>query len=291
VSREWLKRHCEAQGLLSTPLLRSYLQNSVWPLWGGRDFTSIKRSDVARLLDTVVDESGPVAADKVLVIVGSIFNWYATRHDDYNTPIVRGMRRTKPKDRARERILTDDEIRLIWNKCEGTFGDLVKMLLLTGQRRTKVASMKWSDLSGNVWNITNDNKREKGTAGELVLPQAAVDILNSRPRLNSYVFPGPAGVTFYKTYDRAKDALDEATGPLPQWQLHDLRRTARSLMSRAGVREEVAEQVLGHALPGVKGVYNRHKYTEEKAHALRALAGLIENILRPADEKVRSIRA
>src|SRR5262249_32041795 len=85
VSREWLKRHCEEQGLLSTPLLRSYLQNSVWPAWGGRDFTSIKRSDVAASLDTVQDESGPVAADKVLVIVGSIFNWYATRHDDYNT--------------------------------------------------------------------------------------------------------------------------------------------------------------------------------------------------------------
>ena len=76
----------------------------------------------------------------------------------------------------------------------------------------------------------------------------------------------------------------------PEWRLHDLRRTARSLMSRAGVLPHVAEQVLGHAIPGVQGVYDRHQYTQEKAHALKALAGLIENILAPQDAKVRRIR-
>ena len=287
VSRDWLKRHCEAHGLLSTPGLRRNLQNSVWPVWGGRDFTSIKRSDVAALLDTVQDERGPVAADKVLSIITSIVNWYATRHDDYNSPIVRGMRRTKPKERARERILSDDEIRLIWSKCDGTFGDMVKMLLLTGQRRTKVATMKWSDLSGEVWNVPAD-KREKGTGGELVLPQVALNILNSRPRFVSspYVFPSHRA-SFYTDYDHGKRALDRATGPLPHWQLHDLRRTARTLMSRAGVSERVAERVLGHFQPGVLGIYDRHKYTQEKAHALRALAGLIDNILRPEPEVLR----
>ena len=65
------------------------------------------------------------------------------------------------------------------------------------------------------------------------------------------------------------------------WTVHDLRRTARSLMSRAGVRPDIAERVLGHAIKGVEGVYDRHSYREEKAHALKALAGLIENILRP----------
>jgi integrase len=292
VSRDWLKRHCEAKGLLSTPGLRRYLQNSVWPDWGGRDFTSIKRSDVAKLLDKVQDESGPVAADKVLAIASSVFNWYATRHDDYNSPIVRGMRRTKPKDRARERTLSDDEIRLIWSKCEGTFGDLVKMLLLTGQRRAKVAAMKWSDLSDGVWTIANGNKREKGTGGQLVLPAIALDIIRSRPSFasNPYVFPGATGVTYYKTFDRGKQALDEATGPLPHWQTHDLRRTARTLMSRAGVNEKVAERVLGHVMGGVEGIYNRHQYKDEKAYALRALAGLIDNILRPEATEVVRLR-
>ena len=74
------------------------------------------------------------------------------------------------------------------------------------------------------------------------------------------------------------------------WTLHDLRRTARSLMSRAGIRPDIAERVPGHAIRGVEGVYVRHSYREEKAHALKALAGLIENILAPADSKVVVLR-
>src|SRR5262245_8464831 len=91
VSQEWLKRHCEARGVLSTPELRRHLGKHVLPVWGGRDFTSIKRSDIAALLDSIEDRSGPTAADRTLTIMGSIFNWYAARHDDYNSPIVRGM--------------------------------------------------------------------------------------------------------------------------------------------------------------------------------------------------------
>ena len=92
-------------------------------------------------------------------------------------------------------------------------------------------------------------------------------------------------------YHRAKMALDELTGELPHWTLHDLRRTARSLMSRAGVQPHISERVLGHAIEGVEGIYDRHAYTAEKAQALTTLAGLIENILRgDADKKVRRLR-
>jgi integrase len=74
------------------------------------------------------------------------------------------------------------------------------------------------------------------------------------------------------------------------WTLHDCRRTARSLLSRAGVRPDVAERVLGHVMGGVEGVYDRHSYREEKAHALRMLAGLIENILRPEAHELHRLR-
>jgi|SoiMethySBSTD1v2_1073268.scaffolds.fasta_scaffold97532_1 integrase len=294
VSKEWLTRHCEARGLITTGELRRALQVSVWPTWGGRDFVSIKRSDIASLLDKIQDEAGPTSADKALTIMGSIFNWYAARHDDYNSPIVRGMRRTKPKERARDRTLSDDEIRLIWSKCEGTFGDMVKLLVLTAQRRSKVASMRWEDVSEDcsVWNVANGNKRQKGTGGELVLPQMATDILRAQPRFvdNPFVFHGAFGKSHYKSYDQGKTALDNATGPLPRWTLHDLRRTARSLMSRAGVRPDIAERVLGHVQSGVQGTYDRHQYREEKAHALAALATLIANILAPQDSKVRKLK-
>ena len=105
---------------------------------------------------------------------------------------------------------------------------------------------------------------------------------------NPYVFAGRGG-SHYSGYSKGKAALD-AKVSIPGWRVHDLRRTARSLMARAGTRPDVAERVLGHVLPGVEGIYNRHTYTEEKAHALRALAGLIENILRPAPAEVTRLR-
>ena len=213
VANGWFEHHVEAKGLLSSRRLRGYLDNHILPAWGGREFLSIRRRDSTKLLDNIEDSSGPVAADEVLAIVSSIFNWYAARNDDFNSPIVRGMRRSSNKERARTRILGDDEIRLVWSKAEGTFGDMVKMLLLTAQRRDKVASMKWEDVSvDGTWSVKNGVKREKGTGGELVLPHMALDIIRNRPRYasNDYLFPGPSGVSYFKTYDRAKDALDIA---------------------------------------------------------------------------------
>ena len=169
---------------------------------------------------------------------------------------------------------------------------MVKMLLLTAQRREKVASMKWEDVSvDGTWLVKNGVKREKGTGGELVLPSMAVDILRSRPRLNSnpYVFAGRRD-GYFIGWGKAKAALDAATG-ITGWILHDCRRTARSLMSRAGVHPDIAERVLGHVQQGVLGTYDRHAYKEEKREALRMLAGLVESILRnDADKKVRRLR-
>jgi integrase len=243
---------------------------------------------VAKLLDAIEDSAGPVAADFTLAVIRNIANWYAARNDGYATPVARGMKRTSGKDRARFRILSDDEIRAVWMATAPgeVFGDLIKLLLLTGQRRDKVAGMKWADISiDGEWLVPND-VRQKGTGGALALPAMARKLIQARPRLgdNPYVFAG-RGDSHFSGYSKSKRALDAKT-PLPHWQLHDLRRTARSLMSRAGVRPDVAERVLGHAIKGVEGVYDRHSYREEKAHALKALAGLIENILTPQEPKV-----
>ena len=75
--------------------------------------------------------------------------------------------------------------------------------------------------------------------------------------------------------------------PVPQWGLHDLRRTARSLLARVGVRPDIAERVLGHSIRGVEGTYDRHSYRDEKAHALRALGALIDTIVNPSANVVR----
>jgi integrase len=273
---DFMARYVEEKKLRTAKDIRRNVTNHVLPVWGARDFIGINRGDVAKLLDNVTDNAGPVMADKVLTHISKICNWYATRHHDYVSPIVRGMRRSDPKARARSRILNDDEIRIVWRAAEanGVFGAFVRMALLTGQRAGKLSHMKWEDLEGDVWHIPAE-LREKGNAGDLVLPQEATRILGELPRFAScpYVF----------THGRVPIMLQRARAGfdpnIAAWVIHDLRRTAKSLMARAGVRPDISERVLGHVIKGVEGIYDRHEYRDEKAHALRALAGLIESIL------------
>jgi integrase len=130
-----------------------------------------------------------------------------------------------------------------------------------------------------------------------VLPPMAIDIIRAQPRFaySLYVFPAARAKGHFQAYTDGKLQLDKAVtsyvrgskgAEIQPWRLHDLRRTARSLMSRAGVRPEVAERVLGHAMGGVEGIYDRHSYRNEKAQALNALAGLVETILRGPVENV-----
>jgi integrase len=124
----------------------------------------------------------------------------------------------------------------------------------------------------------------------LLLPQAALDIISAQPRLvgNPYVFAG-RGDSPMRGFAWRKAGFSAKLASMPLWTLHDLRRTARSLMTRAGVNDSHAERVLGHVQPGIQGVYNRHEYRDEKAHALRALAALIEKIVNPPADNVVSL--
>lgn len=251
--------------------------------------TSITRADVAKLLDGIEDKRGPVAADNALTTLSGIFTWLEARDDNFTSPITKKMRRTSIKGRARERILADAELAAVWKQAEanGTFGALVRVLLLTGQRRDKVASMRWQDLSDSTWTIPTED-REKGNVREVELPAAAVEIIKAQPRFadNPHVFAGRNG-SYSTGYSKLKKAFDAKLEGIEPWTLHDLRRTARSLMSRAGVLPHISERVLGHAIAGVEGTYDRHEYRAEKAHALAALAALIEFIAHPVDKVVR----
>jgi integrase len=234
------------------------------------------------MLDDVEDGHSARQADAVLTIVRSMMGWFASRHDDYAVPVIRGMRRQSPHAQARARILCDDEIRRIWKQAEanGTFGAIMRMCLLTGQRSRKVSTMKCADISvDGEWTIPQE-PREKDSAGTLVLPEAALTIIRAQPRLSSnpYVFAG-RGDGPYRGFSQGKAAFDAKLPDVPVWVIHDLRRSARSLMARAGVRPDIAERVMGHAIAGVEGVYDRHSYRDEKADALVRLAALIDAIV------------
>lgn len=300
IAEDFITRHVKAKRLITADEIERCLERYVYPVWKDRVFTEIRRSDINRLLNTIVDENGARQADYVLAIVRKIMNWYASQgiDDEYVSPVVRGMRRTAPEGRARDRMLSDDEIRLLWPilDASGTFGALLQVALLTAQRREKVAGMKWADVSvDGVWTIPGE-AREKGSGGTLALPEMATKIIRAQTRIegNPYVFPGRGEGHFEgfspskrRLDDKVAEAVKEAKGvPLPEWRIHDLRRTARSLMARAGVDSDTAERVLGHKLVGVEGIYNRHQYGPEKKIALQKLAVLVTLILNPPKDNV-----
>lgn len=302
IARNFIRRHVvEKEGLRSKPeferILRVYVSlmdddgKVHGPRWRDRPFLTIRRRDINGLLDDIVDGKagkdgdlgGPVMADRVLAVLSKLTRWYQAQDENYVAPVVPGMRRTNPKQRARKRILNDDEIRALWKACDdaGTFGALIKTLLLTAQRREKVATMRWADVANGVWNIPAE-AREKSNAGTLQLPQMALDVIDKQPKIegNPYVFAG-RGRAAFNSFSQRKEELDAKLKSMAPWTLHDLRRTSKTLMSRAGVSSDHSERVLGHVIGGVKGIYDRFAYLEEKATALRALAALVERIVNP----------
>ncbi len=268
------------------------LKRLVYPHIGALPITAILRSDITRLLDRIEDKSGPVMADRTLAYISKIMNWHATRADNFVPPIVRGMARTKATERKRDRKLTDDELRAVWKAAEATpgpFGVFVKFLLLTGARRSEAAEMTWSEVNGTDWTLpAARNKVDQ----DLVRPlsAAAMATIAALPRVGTrgFVFTTD-GVRPLGGFSRFKRRLDEACG-VTGWTLHDLRRTARSLMKRAKVPNDDAEQCLGHVIGGVQGTYNRHDYYEEKRHAYEELAALLERIVNPPGGNVVALK-
>jgi integrase len=287
VAAQWLRRHVHANGLRSQAEVTRLLRVHVYPVWKDRPFREIRRSDVAALLDEIEDDHGARQADYVLAITRQIANWYATRDDTYQPPFIKGMRRTNPKARARTRILNDDELRAAWQAAEmsGPFGVLVKLLVLTAQRREKVVSMRWQDIAiDGTWKIPTE-AREKGAPAGLVLPPMAVDIIRAQPRLgdNAFVLAG-RGLAHINGFSKSKKAFDaKLPKGTPPWTLHDLRRTARSLMSRAGVSNDHAERALGHARGLIEHTYDQHHYRDEISAALARLATLVDGVVHPRD--------
>ena len=283
VIADWRKRYVEGKKLRTGDKMLSLIDRHISTELRSRVFTEIHREDITALLDKIEDENGAPLADKVLTVIGSIMSWYAIRHRDYVPPLVKGMRRTDPKKKERDRVLDDDELRLVWNLAgqQRTYGALIQMLLLTAQRLDKVLSMKWEDIDADgVWTLPTA-PREKGNVGKVRLPPAAVAILDALPRYtgNPFVFAG-RGQRHMSASGMFKAKFDaKLPSDMPNWRLHDLRRTARSLMSRAGVSSEHAERVMGHAIGGVEGVYDRYRYADEKAEALQKLANLIDGIV------------
>jgi len=285
ICEEYLARR--SRELRSIDLIRSMLTRLVLPTLGSRQIADIRRSDVVRLLDRIEDESGPVAANRTCALLGTVMNWYAGRTDDYSSPIIRGMARRR--EVARDRVLSDEELRAIWqtttplgvsnlNAGHPAHCAYIRFLLLTGARRNEAAKMRWSEIADGAWTLPSARNK---TGVELVRPlsRGASDIVSGLPRSGEFVF-SRTGATALSGLSRFKIELDRASGT-EGWVIHDLRRTARSLMSRAGVPSDHAERALGHIIGWVRGVYDRHQYRDEMLLAYEKLSALVAQIVDP----------
>jgi integrase len=280
---------------LEGPKLRSLgmLRQRLAPLYktlGARPIAAIKRSEIVHLLDHIEAERGPAAAQGAFAIIRRVMSWHAARSDDFRSPIVRGMGRVSIKERVRSRILSDDEIRRVWKAAEelGPFGRYVQFLLLSGARRTEASRVRWSELSGSDWLLPAARNKSKV---ELLRPlsAAAMQVIAKTSKVSDTFVFSTDGAHALGGYVRPKRQLDAASGT-SGWRLHDLRRTSRSLMSRAGVPSDHAERALGHVIGGVRGTYDRHRYQTEVLRAYEALAQLVERIVDGPVDNVVSMR-
>lgn len=277
---EFVRR--ESPRLRSARKWQRDLERVVLPVLGRRLIADIGRRDIVRLLDKIEDDSGASAADITLSIIRRVMNWHAARSDDFRSPIVRGMTRCKPSDHARSRVLNDDEIHAVWKAATGIagpFGYYAHFLLLTAARRNEAAHMRGSEVVGADWTFPASRNKTKVDLTR-PLSAATLAVLAKVPRIagSEYVFS--ADGRRLGGMGRRKREIDQASG-VTGWTLHDLRRTARSLMSRAGVTSEHAERCLGHVISGVEGVYDRHSYRNEMLIAYEKLATLISQIVDP----------
>jgi integrase len=242
----------------------------------------IQRRHLIGLFDEIEDSSGAPTADQVRSNLLCAFRWWSERDESFVVPVVK--RRTKPSDRERTRVLDDDEIRILWRALDEMSGEVnrfVRVLLLTGQRRIEVAGMHPSEIKNDVWTIPV--ARFKGKRNHVVPLSPKVQELIAGQ--TGFVFSRDGGQSPISSFGRLKAELDAKIteirgGPLPKWTLHDLRRTARSLMSDL-TTPDIAERVIGHKLDGIRAVYDQNAYLKQKTEALQALADRIERILKP----------
>jgi integrase len=297
----------ERKSLRSVTHRRKVFERLIFPTFGDRPVESIKRSEIRALLRQIAKDQGPVMADYVLAMLRALLNWQAVNSEDdaYTSPIRRGMAQTSIKERSRTRVLTEIEIRALWRAADesGLFGHYIQFVFLTATRRNEAARMRRAELAADEWTIPAPRYKTK-IDHVIPLSRAATAVLTKVPRIgrSDFIFTpdGKRPIAGFGCRKEDFDAImlsqlrrlaeeggvDPADVRLVRWTLHDLRRTARTLMSQAGVPSEHAEAAIGHVKRGVQGTYDRHQYRDEKRAAFAKLASLVDRIVNPGSNVV-----
>lgn len=310
VLEDYLERYLRRNRRESTYLeAKRCLEHDALPKWGQRPIATVNRRDAIDLIDGIVARGARVQANRTLAWLRALFNWAVDKERLAASPIARMKLPTE--ERTRDRVLSDDELRWLWAACEKLgwpFGPLVQLLVLSAQRRDEVATMKWSHLAlaEKTWTIPREVAKND-VVHDVQLGDTAIAILRSLPHI------GQAGLIFTSTgktpvsgFSRAKRRIDEAMlaakreelgkqkgDAVPDWTLHDLRRTATTGMARLKTPPHVVDRILNHTsgtIRGVAAVYNRFAYLEERRAALEAWGRYVDNLVAPTPANVVQLR-
>jgi integrase len=291
---------------------RSYIETERqlmrdWATLHGQPVSSIGRRDVAARLGQLSIKNGPVAADRARAALSAFFSWSMREGLVEANPVSVTNRPATIK--SRDRVLSDAELREIWEACrEDDYGRIVRLLILTGQRREEVGGMRWSELDegAGVWSL-GPQRTKNGRPHGVPLSDQALIVIRSIPRREGRDLCFGEGAGPFSGWSKAKERLDDRmTGrggseanvgksSLPgAWRLHDIRRTVATRMADLGVSPHVIEAVLNHvsgARAGVAGIYNRSLYSAEKRNALVLWGAHVAAIIKGEKPKVIGLRA
>jgi integrase len=324
VVRDYLDRYAKKNTAPSTYAeTERVLEGDDLKCWQQRPLASITRRDINDVIDTIAMRA-EVQANRVLAKLRALFNW-AVEKGRIGVSPIEGMK-PPTKEQARDRKLSDDEIKWFWTACTASgwpFGPLAQLLLVTAQRRDEVAGMAWAevDFTKLVWSIPRHKAKNK-QAHEVHLSAAALAILRSLPRVDDELVFTTTGKMPVSGFSRAKRRLDKEMEKacrhglnLPQmdsvrrtlgmpadkppaeitpWILHDLRRTAATGMARLNIAPNVVGKVLNHVsgtIRGMAAVYNRFEYLEERRAALETWGRHITALVTDAPANVVALRA
>ncbi len=286
---------CKGEGWRA--LVARCLRLHAKPVLASKALPAITKADVVAVFDAMPADQ-QANRRNVFAVLRRLFRWAIGRGDLERSP-MEGME-TPPAVKARDRWLSDDEIRRVWTAapaCHRCFGAIVRLLVVTGQRREEVTGLQWSELNraDRLWRLPGD--RTKNSEPTTVpLSDLAMTELDRVAKGDKWpkrgrVFATSKGEAF-TAHSKGKAKLDatiaaDGGDPLPAWRLHDLRRTLATGLQRLGVRFEVTEAVLNHvgsARAGVAGVYQRHDWKQEKRDALDAWGRHVAACLSEVDE-------
>jgi integrase len=259
--------------------------------WGSRRLANIADTDIIAVLDSISART-PIMANRLHAVLHRLFDWARNKKLVTANPCV-GIERPA-REQSRDRVLDDKELRKIWLAADGLrhpYAGIVKLLILTGQRRQEIAGLRWSEIDERVIHLP-PARTKNGLPHDVPLSAPALAIIADLRRLADADLVFTIKRRPVNGFSKAKERLDKASG-VTDWTLHDLRRTVASGLQKLGVRLEVTEAVLNHksgSTAGIVGVYQRHDYAEEKRDALARWADHVDGLVSGRKANVVALR-